>query len=346
VAPAAIAATPAAPAAAPLASPRRFWGLQALSWKWRLGITAAFVAAIVGGAATLVGLFRDTDQAWAQCNAAGVVAVDDRIRACGEVITSGKETGRALAVALAHRARAYVEIGETVLALRDFDAAVAANPGDASLFADRGEARLRNGRPQEAIEDFTAALALDAGLVPAMTGRGNALLAMRNPEAALADFTAAMQADPKRADPVYRRAIANARLGRIADAMADYDKTVELDARNAVYWNARCWYRATNGIDMDLALKDCDQALVLRPDFVAALDSRAFVLLRLNRLEEALAAYDAAIVKEPNHAWPYFGRGIVKKRLGDGAGAEADIAEAQRIQPGIDKEYLKFGEAP
>ena len=320
--------------------------ISKLSWRWKLAMTVIGVVLVLASALAVYALFQDNDDAWASCASPKKLKPEIRIRDCGSVIESGKETGSTLARALTNRAMAFAEVDEVVSALKDFDAALAINSGDAGLFAARGMARLKNGNPKAAIEDFNSALALDAVSIDAMTGRGNAFLTLGNPEAAKSDFSQAIVLNPNIPDPVYRRAIANARLSNIVDAMADYDRVLEMAPGNSTYWNARCWFRATMGVDLDLALTDCDQAITLKPDNVAALDSRAFVLLRLARNGDALKAYDLVLARESAQAWPFFGRGIVKKRLGDVAGADADLARARQIQPKIDQEYLKFGEAP
>jgi len=44
-------------------------------------------------------------------------------------------------------------------------------------------------------------------------------------------------------------------------------------------FNNRCWARTVIG-DLQAALKDCNEALRLRPNFVDALDSRGLVNLK------------------------------------------------------------------
>ena len=45
-----------------------------------------------------------------------------------------------------------------------------------------------------------------------------------------------------------------------------------------------------------------DTVLLLKPDFVAALHGRGWILQKLNRSEEALASYDRALAIDPNYA--------------------------------------------
>ena len=50
-----------------------------------------------------------------------------------------------------------------------------------------------------------------------------------------------------------------------------------------------CYNQAMWNLSLDKALADCDTAVALSPRSAAILDSRALVLLRLGRLDEALA---------------------------------------------------------
>ncbi len=74
-----------------------------------------------------------------------------------------------------------------------------------------------------------------------------------------------------------------------------------------------------------------------RPDLLAGHVALADAYRRDERFAEARAGYDAAIALLPGPApenWPlYFSRGICAERLGDFAGAEADMREALRLNP-------------
>ena len=90
--------------------------------------------------------------------------------------------------------------------------------------------------------------------------------------------------------------------------------------------NNRCWARAIVG-DLDNALKDCHQALQLRPRYGDAFDSRGFVNLKIGRTTNAIDDYNAALSIDPRRASSLYGRGIAKR-----AGAmprKNDIAAAK-----------------
>jgi tetratricopeptide (TPR) repeat protein len=76
------------------------------------------------------------------------------------------------------------------------------------------------------------------------------------------------------------------------------------------------------------------------------LDSRAFVKLRLGRLEDAIADYDAALTLQPKLAFSLYGRGVAKLRAGRKAEGQADIDAARSLTPAIEEQGKKIGLTP
>ena len=74
---------------------------------------------------------------------------------------------------------------------------------------------------------------------------------------------------------------------------------------------------------------DCNEALKLRPNYLTALDSRGFVLLRMGQYDAAIADYDAVLATNAGKVTSLYGRGTAKRRKGDYASGNADIAAAR-----------------
>jgi len=148
------------------------------------------------------------------------------------------------------------------------------------------------------------------------------------------------------------RGTAHMRSGDRTRAEPDYREAIRLDSipidsgeREVPVYNDRCWARAVAMMDLDAALADCNEALRLRPDFVPALDSRAFVHMRGGRFQEAIADYDAALKGSPRDPYSLYGRGIAKMRVGDAEGARADIAASKDVQD-VAPEFSAYGFTP
>lgn len=87
----------------------------------------------------------------------------------------------------------------------------------------------------------------------------------------------------------------------------------------------------------DLAIADYSQAIRLDPkDAAVFFFARGNAYFHKKDYDRAITDYSQAIRLDPKDARYLFTRGIAKKAKGDAAGAEADIARAKQLQPGID----------
>ena len=102
----------------------------------------------------------------------------------------------------------------------------------------------------------------------------------------------------------------------------------------------------TSGVALAMALDDCDAALAKAPAARAIIDSRAFVLLRLARYDDAITAYDAALRIRPKNADSLYGRGIAKRRRGDIDAGAADIKAALAADADIAVTFANYGVTP
>jgi tetratricopeptide (TPR) repeat protein len=126
-------------------------------------------------------------------------------------------------------------------------------------------------------------------------------------------------------------------------AIADFDAALKLDPKSADALTGRCAARAEAGTDLPQAVADCDQSLALRDKDAGTLNSRAFAYLRLGKLDEALADYNAALKINPRLASALYGRGLTKQKKGDSSGGQIDMASANLVQSDIADEFAGYG---
>jgi tetratricopeptide (TPR) repeat protein len=215
------------------------------------------------------------------------------------------------AEALSGRGLALAKSGETDRALADLDKALLLNPKLQAAWNNRGLARNQAGRYRDAIADLDTAIKMDARDEMAFNNRGNSYLA-------LADF--------KR-------------------ALADYDEALRIDPNEPMALANRCFTRAAALTRMEEALADCEASLKAsnQPHTV---EYRAFARFRLGQLNEALADCNAAIAKDKDLTTCVYLRGIIRLKLGDQVKGRADIAEANRRNPDIAREFESYGVKP
>jgi tetratricopeptide (TPR) repeat protein len=179
-------------------------------------------------------------------------------------------------------------------------------------------------------------------LAVALQNRGTAYLNKGEFDLAIQDYDQAIALIPAYANAFNSRGVAYQAKGENERALEDYDQAIRLEPDNANALNGRCWLQAVRG-ELQAALADCDESLRLRPNSSNTLDSRAFVYIRLGRWDEALADSDAALRANPGNAWALFERGVAKRRKGDSAGGDADIAASRGIDPKAEMELASFG---
>ena len=241
--------------------------------------------------------------------------------------------------ALAARASAYGQIGRWDRALADYRALKTAAPSaPVALYGELWALRRLN-RLDEARDLIRTRLEAD----PTDGAALNALTAIArssgNPNEALGPLDAALLAAPESMNLLSLRGQARIRAGDEAGARADFSTLRDLANNDPLLLNNVCWSQAINGFDLELALADCDRAVEAGEANV--IDSRAMVLLQLERYAEAKAGYEQALAAAPNLAPSLYGRGLARLALGDEGGRE-DLARARSLSADVGEDFEVF----
>ena len=141
------------------------------------------------------------------------------------------------------------------------------------------------------------------------------------------------------------RGIVYGKIGQQAQADEDL-KAARAAAGTHLALNNLAWFLAQKNTALPEALSAVNAALKQTPDAAAYLDTQGLVLLQMGRDKEAINAYNAALKLQPNQRNSLYGRGIARRRGGDKAGADADLAAARKNNAGIDREYASYGIKP
>jgi tetratricopeptide (TPR) repeat protein len=91
------------------------------------------------------------------------------------------------------------------------------------------------------------------------------------------------------------------------------------------------------------ALSDCNQSLDLEPNNANSRDSRAFVYMKMGKVEDAIVDYNMALRLNPGLATSLYGRDVAKQKKGDFAQGNSDIESAKKIQLDIAEEFHRYG---
>jgi len=250
--------------------------------------------------------------------------------------------------------------GEALASRREFDQALASltracelAPDNPDYLYQRGIVHWQLKQPDPAMADFNQALKLKPDHLLALISRSELLLQSGNRVLARTDLDAAAAAAAKQANERYRLAHDYARADVMERSVTQFDLWIDShadDARLPNALNGRCWARALLGVDLALALKDCNAALerVAKGSslYKAVSDSRGLVLLRMGEYDKSIADYDASLKINPKDAWSLYGRGIDKLRKRKISEGETDIAQATAIWPQVADEFKRRGISP
>ena len=141
----------------------------------------------------------------------------------------------------------------------------------------------------------------------------------------------AIGAHPEDIPLLYFRAMSGQRFGDLVILERDLKEVIRLDPDNADAMNALGYTLADQTDRFDEALDLISQALAIKPDEPAFIDSMGWVLYRLNRLEEALPYLERALALFPNDE--------VAAHLGEVLWASGQKRQAKKIWREALKDY-------
>jgi tetratricopeptide (TPR) repeat protein len=242
--------------------------------------------------------------------------------------------------------QAHLSRGEPHAALADLDEAIRLAPDQAAYYVARARAHVADKQPDAALADLDKSLSLDPKDVDALLMRAEFRLAHKDHAGAASDVAAAGALVA--AGSTQARAIANLyiRLDQPAEALPMLDDWIRLHGNDAMLGsvlNERCWARGLSNQMLDDALKDCRKAIRRDGENPAYLDSLGLVQLRLGHYPEAIKAYEQAVAQMPRAAWPRYGLGLAKIRMGQADAGNADLVAARALDSKIDKHAARYG---
>jgi tetratricopeptide (TPR) repeat protein len=254
----------------------------------------------------------------------------------------------------------YSRRGAAFASRHEFDQALGALSRACELAPDNADYRVQRGlvyaqtkQRAVAMADFDEALKLKPDDLRAHLLRAQLLLQQGDNVLAAVDLDAADSLAPKGAEERYQMGYINQRADRLALAVAQFTLWIDAhpeDARLPDALNARCWLRALEGVDLTLALKDCDAALrrAEKPSafYAKVSDSRGLVLLRMGNYDKSIADYNASLKIDAQNAWALYGRGIDELRKREVTAGDADVAKATSLMPQIAEEFKRRGMDP
>ncbi|MEG6509345.1 tetratricopeptide repeat protein [Methyloligella sp. 2.7D] len=217
-------------------------------------------------------------------------------------------------VAYNNRGNAHEALGEHDAAFQDFRKAVELMPNSAVVLNGRGKSHAELKRYHAGIRDYSRALQLDPRCAPCYTNRGEAYLAIGKYKEAAADFSQSLSIKPDNPDLLLSRAKAYNGANNYRAAETDLDKLIELEPDRVAAYMERGKVRTASYRKEEDAIEDLTHAIALAPT-AEAYALRAEAKLKAERPNQALTDALEAVSLAPDDAFASRMRGDVYRAL-------------------------------
>jgi tetratricopeptide (TPR) repeat protein len=248
--------------------------------------------------------------------------------------------------ALARRGRASAARNDHARALQDLNRAVELAPGNAAHREARAAVHLAMRAWRPALADLDHALGLDAQLDEARMQRLRLRQAAGDAAGAQADLAELDSRLPESSHLRAAMADVHASQQRLPEALQQWARWIAThpnDGGMAQVLHARCRLRTRLGVQLELALDDCQRAVRLAHSDARFHDGLGWTQLRLNDASRAVKAFDKAIELQPSAAASLYCRALALRQQGEADAAARDLAAARQLRAGIDAEVKKAG---
>lgn len=266
--------------------------------------------------------------------------------ACGALIDGGNLTGADRANALANSGAAHARAGDTRSALQDYAAALAIDDSNNRALEGRANILIRSGQ-FDAAEPLVERLVASGGGAGAHLMQGQIAAGRGDYQAAVEAFDAALSEDAHNAVALAGRARMKEALNDNDGAMADFDAAIGIDANLADARAGRCWLAIQQSRDPSndtRARQDAEAAVAAAPRDFNAQSCLGILALRSHEWPVAKQAFDVAVAARPGDPLALFGRGVARRRGGDGAGL-TDMNQARDFDHHIGERFDQLGVA-
>lgn len=224
------------------------------------------------------------------------------------------------------------QAGRLDQALAHYDALLTKNPQHAQALQLKGIALLQQGRPQDGLVCLERALRKCPHDARLHYNLGVACQQLGRLEAAVAHYTAATAGPAPSLDAQLNLVTVLHRLKRLPEAWQRLEAVLHQHPQHVdALMNAGVLAHDLGWLDRSLDL--LVQALALDYDKAETHFNLGRTLFALQRGPEAIAAYEAAIAREPRYAKAFNGLGCVAQSMGAHASAKAFFDQALALDP-------------
>jgi tetratricopeptide (TPR) repeat protein len=248
--------------------------------------------------------------------------------------------------------------------LADYNRAISLDPNFAKAYNNRGNLKAdKLNDPQGSLADFNRAISLDPNYAKAYSNRG--LLKtkkLNDPQGSLADYNRAISLDPNDAKAYYNRgSLKENKLNDPQGSLADYNRAITIAPNLAVAYNNRGLLKVSKLNDRSGGVADLQQAarlfqqqgntvsyqqtidalkkieghnrqpITTKPSNAEGYYRQGEKNVDAGNYRQAIVDFSRSIALDPNDAFVYYNRGLVKAKSQDLKGAILDMQQATRL---------------
>lgn len=233
--------------------------------------------------------------------------------------------------AMGHLVNAYLAAHNFEEALELTNRMVALEPEEVSSYMARINVLFMMDKEQEAIADCLRVIELDETSFAAWYMMGKAKQSTKEYTGAIADLTKTIELKEDFTNAWLLRAEVLLETTQPEKALQDIEKAIELAPEEESAYLLRGRIHEAMG-DFAAATDDYNQALALNPFNEEASLLSASLLIKENRIEEAITLLDDMIDLKPDLAKAYAERAKAHELKGDQASAQADRQKAEELK--------------
>ena len=171
-----------------------------------------------------------------------------------------------------YRASLLLELGNLMVAAKEYEAAIASydqalkiKPDDQEAWYNRGYALGNLERLEAAITSYDQALKIKPDKYEAWNNRGYVLRNLGRLEEAITSYDQALKIQPDYYQAWYNRGYVLGNLGRLEEAITSYDQALKIKPDDTTtFYNKACCYALQGNVEQ--AIENLQQAINLNPD--------------------------------------------------------------------------------
>jgi len=216
--------------------------------------------------------------------------------------------------------------------------AVQKSPHKARPYNGLGVAYINQGNFVQALTNFNKAISINPSYANAYNGRGDIYSKQGDWAQALSNYNKAIAINPGYEDAYYNRGIFYERQGNFTQALSDYNKAIEINPDYAeAYYNRGNTYKGQNNFTQ--SLNNYNKAIEKNPNYEKAYINRGNLYSRQGSFTQAEFDYSKAIAINPEDAQAYINRGTFYAQQGSFIQALSDYNKAIKLNPKFQEAY-------